>query len=145
MYSIPFLRYVKSLPPAMLPAYVYTKEIEFQLEMFKQFPADCCQLVFNDYIHLYTIPQESVYITAITSILEGKTNPNNIFSKQLQCSTERQHHGYCRELNSNSCCYSYLVLEVSPLQIHQEIYINFASFKNSSLNDLMNIFVKEKV
>jgi hypothetical protein len=111
--------------------------------MFKKFPADMCQLIFNNYIHLYTTPQESVYITAITSILEGNTIPNNIFTKQFQC--QKYQKTYCYEPNSNFCCYSYVVEELSPIQIHQKIYINFVDFKNFSLNDLMNVFVQEKI
>jgi hypothetical protein len=116
--------------------------LEFQLDMFKQFPEDLCQLIFNDYIHLSTTPQESIYITVITSILEGKTDPNNIFTRQFRC---QQDFTYCFEPNSNSCCYSYVVQELSPVQIFPKIYINFVNFKNFSLDDLMNVFVKDKI
>jgi hypothetical protein len=149
MYSSPFKQFLKSQPRSQYQT--YTKEIEFKLEMFKQFPADCCQLVFNDYIHLYTTPQESVYITIITSILEGKTDPNDIFRRRLRCDYGIAVNGHCKS-GTIPCCYQYpyqeiLLSRILPPVNHtcQRMTINFHDFQYYNLDNLMKILVKDKL
>ena len=51
---------------------------------FKYFTHEMCKIIFNNYIQHPTI-HDSIFATVITSILENKIKPNDIFHKQCDC------------------------------------------------------------
>ena len=53
-------------------------------EAFLKYPKQICILLFNNYIE-HASPQDSIFATIITSILENKTNPEDIFAKNYHC------------------------------------------------------------
>ena len=53
-------------------------------EAFLKYPKQICILLFNNYIEHASL-QDSIFATIITSILENKTNPEDIFAKNYHC------------------------------------------------------------
>jgi hypothetical protein len=126
-----------SLVPSITDFY-YTITSD-NLELFSLFPKDICHLIFKDYIP-FSLPKDSIYATLVTAILENKIIPLDIFHQCLRC------HNYpkftCSQ-TSTHCCYSYSLTHKTSVPEHYRL--SFISFKNFSLNDLMNVFVKDKI
>jgi len=102
--------------------YVYLST-HFSFNLFQNFPKDMCYLLFDHYIEHDTI-KDSIYASAITSILLGKTDPQNILLHCARCRNKYIHNVY----------YTYRYTTIS------DIFILLAcdKFKNLNVYDLLD-------
>jgi hypothetical protein len=155
IYSTPFLNKIRSycVKSSYSSSYANTQFISLvpsitdfyytitsdNLELFSLFPKDICHLIFKDYIP-FSLPKDSIYATLVTSILENKITPLDIFHQCLRC------HNYpkftCSQ-TSTHCCYSYKLIN-NTFPTIEHYMLSFISLKNFSVNDLMNVFVQDK-
>ena len=109
--------------------YLFT---QFSFNLFQQFPKDMCYLLFDHYIEHDTI-KDSIYASAITSILLGKTDPQNILLRCAQCSPTKS----CGPNNYVHHIYYYYNTERIDIS---DIFILLScnQFKNLNVYDLLD-------
>ena len=114
--------------------YVYLST-HFSFNLFQNFPKDMCYLFFDHYIEHDTI-KDSIYASAITSILLGKTDPQNILLHCARCRNNNHFKYYCQA----SYKYIHNVYYIHHYTTISDIVILLAcdKFKNLNVYDLLN-------
>jgi len=119
--------------------YVYLST-QFSFNLFQNFPKDMCYLLFDHYIEHDTI-KDSIYASAITSILLGKTDPQNILLRCARCRSNNHNYNnfkyYCQYKYIHNVYYTQSIIQ--HIQI-SDIFILLAcdKFKNLNAYDLLD-------